>query len=81
MVKLFGFKAKEMLEARMFEMLHSDDYAVLQSEVRQNIDKFYTQGMRPLEFRIELQQLTKNNQRIWVEHVIRLQLNDKKKLF
>ena len=79
-VKLFGFKAKEMLEARMFEMLHSDDYAVLQSEVRQNIDKFYTQGMRPLEFRIELQQLTKNNQRIWVEHVIRLQLNDQKEV-
>jgi diguanylate cyclase (GGDEF)-like protein/hemerythrin-like metal-binding protein/PAS domain S-box-containing protein len=78
--KLFGFKAKEMLEARMFEMLHSDDYAVLQSEVRQNIDKFYTQGMRPLEFRIELQQLTKNNQRIWVEHVIRLQLNDQKEV-
>lgn len=78
--KLFGFKATEMLEARMFEMLHSDDYAVLQSEVRQNIDKFYTQGMRPLEFRIELQQLTKNNQRIWVEHVIRLQLNDQKEV-
>lgn len=79
-VHLFGFKAKEMLEIKMFEMLHSTEYEILQSEVSKHLEKFYAQKQKSLEFRIELQQQTKSKRKIWVEHLIRIQHNEDKEL-